>query len=295
MRATSRPLFLAGAIAIAGSAGDKPPPYGAVRAQVGDEPPPHDAVWAQASSVAPTGDRHSPQPPPHDVQALLGQVDEEWKRRDEPGHLDEARALLAKAEETAPDDYGVLWRLAQLHFWVSDDPTLSGEERTRLGKKAWEYGDRASAVNPRGVEGWYFAAVGMGNYSLGIGILKALGQGVEGKFKQRLSMAESISPNFYAGGIFNAWGRFYFKLPWPKYDARKSERLLQKAIQVNPVNVRGRVFLAELYEKEGRIKDARDLLEQAITRQPGSLGSYDVPEERRSQKRARELLAELKR
>ncbi|OFX25629.1 MAG: hypothetical protein A2V77_02510 [Anaeromyxobacter sp. RBG_16_69_14] len=244
--------------------------------------------------MAPTGDAPPPLPPPHDVRALLGQVDAEWHRRDEPGRLDEARSLLTRAEEAAPNDYGVLWRLAQLHFWLSDDPTLSGEEKSRLGKKAWEYGDRASAVNPKGVEGWYFAAVGMGNYSLGIGILKALGQGIEGKFKERLSRAESISPNFYAGGVFNAWGRFYFKLPWPKYDARKSERLLQKALQVNPVNVRGRVFLAELYEKEGRIKEARDLLEQAIARQPGSFGSYDVPEERRSQRRAREVLAELK-
>ena len=267
MRATTRSLILAGALAIAWPAG--------------------------GAEIAPTGDA-PPLPPPPDVQALLGQVDAEWKRRDEPGRLEEARSLLGKAAEAAPNDYGVLWRLAQLHFWLSDDPTLSGEEKSRLGKKAWEYGDRASAVNPKGVEGWYFAAVGMGNYSLGIGILKALGQGIEGKFKERLSRAESISPNFYAGGVFNAWGRFYFKLPWPKYDARKSERLLQKALQVNPVNVRGRVFLAELYEKEGRIKEARDLLEQAIARQPGSFGSYDVPEERRSQRRAREVLAELK-
>ncbi len=305
MRATSRSLLLAGVFGIARPAGDKPPPYDAAQAstrtRAGDKPPPYNTAGAgrraqrgeRFASLAPQGEgaRSLVQ---DDVQAVLGKVDSEWKRRDEPGHLEEARSLLAKAEEAAPDDYGVLWRLAQLHFWLSDDPTLSGEEKSRLGKKAWEYGDRASAANPRGVEGWYFAAVGMGNYSLGIGILKALGQGIEGKFKERLSRAESISPNFYAGGIFNAWGRFYFKLPWPKYDARKSERLLQKALQVNPVNVRGRVFLAELYEKEGRIKEARDLLEQAIARQPGSLGSYDVPEERRSQKRARELLAELR-
>ena len=268
MRGTTRSLLLAGALVIAQPAG--------------------------GAEVAPTGDS----PVPRDVQAFLGQVDAEWKRRDEAGRLDGARSLLAKAEAAAPDDYGVLWRLAQLYFWLSDDPALSGDEKSRLGKKAWDYGDRASAVNPRGVEGWYFAAVGMGNYSLGIGILKALGQGIEGKFKQRLTMAESISPDFYAGGIWNAWGRFYFKLPWPKYDARKSERLLQKAIQVNPENVRGRVFLAELYGKEGRIKEARDLLEQAVAHQPGSIGSpgsYDGPEERRSQKRARELLAELKR
>jgi len=226
------------------------------------------------------------------VQTLLSRVDAKWQDRDEPGVMDALLAQLQQAEKMAPDDYGVLWRMARHYFWLSDDPKLTNEEKSRLGKKSWEYGDRATAVNPKGVEGWYFAAVGMGNYSLGIGILKALGEGIEGKFKERLAKAESIDPNFYAGGIYNAWGRFYYKLPWPKYDARKSEQNLQKAIKVNRDNVRGRIFLAELYQKEGHPKEARKLLEEAAAHQPGS---YDIPEERRSQKQARELLAEMKR
>jgi tetratricopeptide (TPR) repeat protein len=227
-----------------------------------------------------------------DVRDILSRVDAEWANRDEPGVMDKMMAELQQAEKLAPNDYGVLWRLSRHYFWLSDDPKLSNEEKSRIGKKSWEYGDRASAANPKGVEGWYFAAVGMGNYSLGIGILKALGEGIEGKFKERLGKAEAIDPNFYAGGVYNAWGRFYYKLPWPKYDARKSEQNLQKAIKVNPGNVRGRIFLAELYQKEGHPKEARKLLEEAAAHQPGS---YDVPEERRSQKQARELLAEMKR
>jgi tetratricopeptide (TPR) repeat protein len=225
-----------------------------------------------------------------DVQALLAQADDAWKRRDEPGALDEIRSRLARAEQAAPDDYGVLWRLAQLYFWLSDDPSSKDEEKSRLGKKSWDYGDRATRANPSGVEGWYFAAVGMGNYSLGIGVLKALGQGIEGKFKERLARAESIDPRYFSGGIFTAWGRFYFKLPWPKYNARKSELALQKAIRLNRDNVRGRVFLAELYEKEGHPDEARRLLQEAITRKPGS---YDAPEERRSQQLARDLLEHM--
>lgn len=226
-----------------------------------------------------------------DVASLVSRSDEQWKVRDEPGVLDQLRAGLERAHQLAPDDYGVLWRLSRLDFWVSDDPALPEGERSRLGKQAWDLGDRAAAVNPSGVEGWYFAALGMGNYSLGIGILKALGEGIEGKFKERLSKAEKIDPTYHEGGIYNAWGRFYFKLPWPKYDARKSEQNLRKSIQQNPSNVRGRVYLAELYMKEGHPKEARKLLEEAVAHEPGA---YDAPEERRSQKRARELLAELK-
>lgn len=242
---------------------------------------------APASPQGPPG-----APPPGDLPALLSRVDADWRVRDEPGRLDEERALLEKAEALAPNDYGVLWRMARHYFWISDDDALPDAEKSKLGKKAWDYGDRAAAVNPAGVEGWYFAAVGMGNYSLGIGILKALGDGIEGKFRERLSKAEKIDPRFSEGGVYNAWGRFYYKLPWPKYDARRSEQSLQKALQTNPENVRARVYLAELYMKEKHPKEARALLEEAAAHQPGS---YDVPEERRSQARAKELLAERKR
>jgi tetratricopeptide (TPR) repeat protein len=232
-----------------------------------------------------------PGPAPAGVRDLLARVDSAWTSRDQPGKLQEIHALLDKAEAAAPGDYGVLWRTARTYFWESDDPGIPNEEKSHIGKKAWEYGDRAAATNPAGVEGWYFAAVGMGNYSLGIGILKALGEGIEGKFRERLTKAEKIDPRFFDGGIYTAWGRFYFKLPWPKYDARKSEQNLQKALQINPAHVRARVFLAELYLKENHPKEAKALLEQAAAHSPGS---YDAPEERRAQARAKEVLGEMK-
>jgi tetratricopeptide (TPR) repeat protein len=262
------------------------------------------AAWAQGAAGAGGPDAGSPAAAvdggaaasaPSDagsvsVAPILARVDAAWKDRDAPGRLDEIRKDLQEAEKLAPNDYGVLWRLAQYYFWISDDPSLPDDEKSRIGKLAWEYGDRAAAVNPNGVEGWFFATVGMGNYSLGIGVLKALTQGIEGKFKERLSKAEHIDPNFYGGGIWNTWGRFYFKLPWPKYDAKKSEQMLRRAIRVNPDNVRGRLFLAELYDKEGHPKEARKLLEEALAHEPGR---YDAPEERRAQKLVREKLAAM--
>jgi tetratricopeptide (TPR) repeat protein len=226
-----------------------------------------------------------------DVQERLARADAAWPTRDEPAVIDRVRSDLEAAERTAPDDYGVLWRLARLYFWISDDPNFPDDQKSKLGKTAWEYGDRATAVNPKGVEGWFYAAGGMGNYSLGIGVINALRQGIEGKFRERLSKAESIEPGYNAGGIFNAWGRFYYKLPWPKYDSHKSEANLLKAIKMNPDNVRARVYLAELYLKEDHPREARKLLEQAVSREPGR---YDAPEERRYQARAKQLLEQTR-
>jgi tetratricopeptide (TPR) repeat protein len=221
---------------------------------------------------------------PPQVSALLQQSDAAYSRRDEAGALEEARAALEEAERAAPGDYEVLWRLARLEFWVADDPAMPGKERSLHGKKAWEYGDRATRARPDRVEGWDYAAAGVGNYGLGIGVFRALGEGIEGKFKERLSHAERIDPDFGHGAIQTAWGRFWSKLPWPMYDARKSERALEQALEKNPDNVRAHVYLADLYRREGHGGRAKAELRKALAHPPGL---YDAPEERRMQAVAR--------
>jgi tetratricopeptide (TPR) repeat protein len=222
------------------------------------------------------------------VDVLLAEVDAAWPRRDQASVLDEIRAKLARAEELAPRQYGVLWRQARLHFWLADDPALKNKEKSRLGKVAWEYGDRATEAKPGGVEGWNYAAAGMGNYALGIGIWSALRQGIEGKFKERLSRAEQLDPGFEDGAIQTAWGRFWYELPWPKYSAKRSRKALEEALRKNPHNVRARVYLADLDFKEDEPEKARTELEKAVENPPGR---YDAPEERRWQDVARKMLA----
>lgn len=223
-----------------------------------------------------------------DLRALLAELDATYERRDDPAQLARHRALLAEAEKLAPDDYEVLWRTSRLYFWLADDPALSPGEKSRLGKQGWEYGDRASAANPARVEGWHFAAAGVGSYALGIGIITALRQGIEGKFKERLSRAEAIDPDYHGGAIQTAWGRFWYELPWPKYDGKKARRSLEDALRKNPANVRAHVYLAELHEKENRPDEARAELEKAASAVPGR---YDAPEERRWKEVARRRLA----
>jgi tetratricopeptide (TPR) repeat protein len=232
-------------------------------------------------------------PAPATVLAeALAKVDAAWPRRDEPGGLEDGRAALDAARALAPAAYGVLWREARLEAWRSEDPALTNEQKSKLGKRAWELGEQAAAADPGGVEGWFYAMTGMGNYSLGIGILSALAQGIEGKFKDRLSRAEQLEPGFQAGGVQTAWGRFYYKLPWPKRDAGKSRKALEAALAMNPDNVRAHVYLGDLHEDEGRREAARAAWEAALSKPPGQ---YDAPEERRWQAVARASLEKLTR
>jgi tetratricopeptide (TPR) repeat protein len=232
---------------------------------------------------APQQERDGAAAPPE----LLREIDAAYRERDTPGALQAMETTLEEAAQRWPGDYEVLWRLARHYFWLSDDPHLDKKEKSRLGRRAWEYGDRAAAADPERVEGWHYAAAGMGNYALGIGIISALRQGIEGKFKERLSRAEQIDARFENGAIQTAWGRFWYELPWPKYSARRSSRALGEALRMNPDNVRANVYVADLQEKEGDPAKARVALQRAVAHPPGR---YDAPEERRWQEVARRRL-----
>jgi hypothetical protein len=81
----------------------------------------------------------------------------------------------------------------------------------------------------------------MGNYALGLGVVKALSQGMEGKFRERLGRAEQLDRRYERGAIDTAWGRFYDKLPWPKRDREQAELHFKRAVEVNNFNLRARL------------------------------------------------------
>jgi tetratricopeptide (TPR) repeat protein len=224
------------------------------------------------------------------VAAALSRADAAYALRDEAGQLDEETAALEAAARVAPADAGVLWRQARHQAWLSEDPAIPKERKSELGKVAWDLADRAAAVDPTRVEPWFYAMSGIGNYSLGIGVISALARGIEGKFRDRLGRAEKVDPAFDRGAIPCAWGRFFYELPWPKHDAKKSEQALRTAMAMNPDNVRAHVYLGDLHLDEGRKAEARAEYQAALAKPPGQ---YDAPEERRWQGVARQALARL--
>ena len=214
------------------------------------------------------------------IPALLDRADDLYRRRDDKAAWHEEQRLVQALIARAPNDYGVLWRAARFYFWASDDPGTSKEQRSRWGKDGWDFAEKAITINPNDVAGYYWAALCMGNYALGLGVVKALSQGMEGKFRERLTHAQSLNSGYELGAAETAWGRFYDKLPWPKRDKKKAEEHLRKAIEMNPYALRARVFLASLCLDTNRIVEAKRLLDEVAAAQAGR---YDAPEERRAQ------------
>jgi tetratricopeptide (TPR) repeat protein len=232
----------------------------------------------------------APAPAVDPLAAALARSDDAYAQRDQPGQLEAAQAALEAAAAVAPGAYAILWRQARLLVWRSEEPGLPKERKSELGRQAWELADRACAAAPDRVEGWFYAMNGVGAYSQGLGIISALTQGMEGKFKDRLGRAERLDPGFQAGAIPTAWGRFWFELPWPKHDAGKSLKALNAALQLNPANVRAHVYLGDLLADEGKKDEAAAAYRAALEHPPGR---SDAPEERRWQVLARAALERL--
>jgi len=217
-------------------------------------------------------------PPP--LPQVLAHIDDLHKRRDDRVAWTEEQTLVQAVLARAPQDFGALWRAARFYFWLSDDPGQTSEQRSRNGKYGWEIAEHAVAANPNRVEGHYWAAVCMGNYALGLGVVKALAKGMEGKFRERLGRAEQLDRGYEHGAVEIAWGRFFDKLPWPKRDREAAEAHFKRAIELNPPSLRARVYLASSYLDQGRAADAKRLLDE-VGAAPVT-GRYDPPEERRA-------------
>jgi hypothetical protein len=210
---------------------------------------------------------------------LAARIDELHRRRDDRGAFSEEQRLVQAGLARTPGDYGLLWRAARFYFWASDDPSLPKEQRSRWGKDGWDIAEHAILSNPNDVAGYYWAALCMGNYVLGLGVVKALSLGMEAKFRDRLGRAAALNDVYEYGGVETAWGRFFDKLPWPKRDRKQGEDHLRRALAINPAALRARVYLAISYLDSGRAPEAKRLLDEVAA---APVGRYDAPEERRA-------------
>jgi len=212
------------------------------------------------------------------------QFDELWHRRDEPGVEAQLERIVQQQLAAEPRSFDANWRLASLYNWRAD--VKEGDEKAALGKKAWEAGDKAIAADAANVRGHYNAGVGIGLYSEGVGIITALSQGLEGKFRDRILAALRIDKDYLDGAPQVVWGRYFFKLPWPKRDVGQATKVLEEAVRTHPSNLRAKLYLADCYADGDKVEEGRRLVQQVIAAPEGN----DPPETRRLKKKAKDWL-----
>jgi len=199
----------------------------------------------------------------------VAQMDALWASR--IGADDNAKKILdlADAAFAAAPSYDVAWRAARAAFWICiSDPADSKETKRNYGKKAWDWGLKATALNPNGVEGYTWGAVGIGEYSKGVGVTKAVGQGLAKKYEAWARKAVSLDADYDHGTPLRAMGLYYQKLPWPLRDSAKAEEYFKRAIALAPCMIRSYFYLADLYREDKKWDKARATLAAGLAQEP---------------------------
>jgi hypothetical protein len=212
--------------------------------------------------------------------------DELWSRRDDPKVLKELGPLVRDAAASDPAAFDASWRQAALAAWSADGAADGSDVKAQLGKAAWLAGDRAAGSKPDDVRGHYYSGVGVGLYSEGVGILTALREGLEGKFRDRVQAALRIDKDYLDGAPQVLWGRYFYKLPWPKRDVRRSIEVLGACVQDHPQNLRAKLYLADSLDDDLKKDEAKKLV-QAVIDAPAR---NDEPEEKRVKALARKWM-----
>ena len=203
--------------------------------------------------------------------------DELWMRRDARGAEQELQRIVDRQLSEDPRSFEANWRLSALLNWEANAPGLDGDAKAALARKAWDAAEKAVAARPDDVRGHYNAAVGIGLYSEGAGIISALSQGLEGKFRDHAQAALRIDKDYLDGAPQVLWGRYFFKLPWPKRDVGQATRILTEAVRTHPNNLRAKLFLADCYADEDHIAEGKQLAQQVLA----ARNAEDAPDEKR--------------
>jgi hypothetical protein len=244
---------------------------------------------SEAPAPAPPAPPEGPADQKPDAQSFVSTLEACWKTRDDEASIKRCNDAIREGAKAFPTNYEILWRAARFRWWTADGSTDEKLKRT-IAKEGWNYASRAATANPGGPEAKYYVACNIGAYSQAVGILKALSEGLEGQFVENLDFAIKNNEAFDRAGGRTAKGRYYWELPWPKRNLKKSKEELQKGIDQHPEHLRNYLFLAETLLKDGDAKGAKVQVDKVLAGDE----TYDPPEARRIKRWAKPLSETIK-
>jgi tetratricopeptide (TPR) repeat protein len=175
--------------------------------------------------------------------------------------------IFVKAFEANPSGYEAAWKTARSYRRYADQSERKNAPNWKAickeyGKLAMNYGEKAIALNPNGVEGYYWHGVSVGNYTEAVDVFNALTEDLKDKTQRSLEKAYQLNKMYDDGGPMIALGRFWYVVPWPMQDKKRSLKYLREYQKSFPDNARGQIYLAETLIADGEKDEAKALLQK---------------------------------
>jgi len=212
----------------------------------------------------------------------------------DPDALYRDRANVASAKQAVAiwetrlkgngSDFESLWKIARAMYWLGTHDTESAR-RTDL-ERGVEVGRKASMLEPKRPEGFFWMAADMGALAESFGMRQGLKY--RGDIKDALETVLRIEPGYLDGSADRALGRWYFKVPGLFGGSKKkSEEHLRKSLTYDPNSIASHYFLAETLFELDRDADGRAELQKVVAT---PFNPDWEPEEREFKKLAEERL-----
>lgn len=196
-------------------------------------------------------------------QDVISEADALYKQRASSTKSNEALELLREGATQYPDSYGIHWRLARAAWWICDGTTDNAVKKA-TGLEGMDAGNRAIVIKPTGLEARYWMVLALGEYSKGISILKAIGQGLDGKFTKNMDAVVRADEDYDDGGGLRAQSRYHFTMPRPMRSYPMALEKLERSDELVPDHPRTLYFLAETHHALGDDTAARTALDACL-------------------------------
>lgn len=230
------------------------------------------------------------------AQNIIAQIDALDKQAD-LGAYQKSIEVLTAAVATDANNYELYWRLARAHQNFGDLAAARKianfkalcVEHGRAGIKA---GEKAIALKPSGVEGYFYAGCAAGTLSTGAGIYTIIRDNLTGRIKVNLEKAYQIDKRFADGGPMQALAGYYKDVPrLMGGDLTKAEEYARESMRLYPLDPAGRTILGEILIKTDKKKNHAEILTllQGVAATPKNSPHYQEI----WVTKAKDLLAEL--
>ena len=185
----------------------------------------------------------------------LAEIDRLCRKSYIAGNLRKSLELSRKLSGENPGSYETWWRYARSAFFVANRAS-SNREKSAAGYEGYEAALKAQKIEPGRADAWYWGACSLGEYGRSCGILNAVTKGIATKIRDQLEKAVRYNRRLNHGGPLVALGRYWYRLPWPMKDIKKSIRYLRESVKVAPYNLRNHAYLADAYVEDGKLSEA---------------------------------------
>ena len=187
---------------------------------------------------------------------------------DDPDWLYEHREDLNSATRAADlwaahaaADFDAAWKLSRVCFWLGTHAPQSA--RRAALNRGIDAGETAVRFMPGRPEGFFWMGANLGALAESSSLI----QGVTylGRIKNAFEHAIMIAPGWQRGSAEAALGRWYLKVPRLLGGSRtRAEAYLRRALQYDPDSLMALLYLADVVTADGRVDEARVLLQQII-------------------------------